>query len=146
MQLDLGDTGNAFYVVMSGEVSVQIPLQKVEEKNLHKRGKTKHTHLELQEVSVLTAGAYFGELALLNDAPRTATVVCKTDCDLAVLFRDDFKDVLCNHLNMNSQVNLLSNHSEACYVADPARHFIFLVTANILYQLKACNLHAHLPL
>lgn len=83
-------------MVISGEVSVNVQVQKNDEKAKSK-GKNK-THLELQEVSVLKAGSYFGELALLNDAPRTATIICKETCNFAVLFRDDFREVFGNIL------------------------------------------------
>jgi len=36
----------------------------------------------------------FGELALLNNAPRAATVRCLTDCEFATLDRADFEKVL----------------------------------------------------
>ena len=49
---------------------------------------------ELAEVNVLRTGLYFGELALLNDTPRTATIICKEDTDFAVLDGEDFKSIL----------------------------------------------------
>lgn len=39
-------------------------------------------------------GGYFGELALLNDKPRAASVVAQTDCKVARLGRDGFKRLL----------------------------------------------------
>lgn len=39
-------------------------------------------------------GDFFGELALLNDKPRAASVVAKTDCKVAKLGRDGFKRLL----------------------------------------------------
>jgi CRP-like cAMP-binding protein len=37
------------------------------------------------EVSKLKSGDTFGELALLNDKPRAATITCITDCHFAIL-------------------------------------------------------------
>lgn len=39
-------------------------------------------------------GDYFGELALLNDKPRAASVVARSDCKVAKLGRDGFKRLL----------------------------------------------------
>lgn len=53
------------------------------------RGSTK---LEFADavVSVLKAGDYFGEIALLTNKPRQVTVRCKSDCVLLMLDRDSF--------------------------------------------------------
>ena len=37
---------------------------------------------------------FFGEIALLNDSPRTATISCATNCMLLVLSAADFKRFL----------------------------------------------------
>lgn len=37
------------------------------------------------EVSKLKSGDTFGELALINDKPRAATITCITDCHFATL-------------------------------------------------------------
>jgi cAMP-dependent protein kinase regulator len=39
-------------------------------------------------------GDYFGELALLNDAPRAASVVSKTEVKVATLGKDGFQRLL----------------------------------------------------
>jgi hypothetical protein len=48
----------------------------------------------LLKVNELHAGASFGELALINEAPRLATIVCELDCDFAVLNKSDYKGIL----------------------------------------------------
>ncbi|EEP77113.1 cAMP-dependent protein kinase regulatory subunit [Uncinocarpus reesii 1704] len=70
-----GDPGDAFYLLESGEAAA------------YKRGidgPTKH----------YKRGDYFGELALLDDKPRQASVIAKTDVKVAQLGRDGFKRLL----------------------------------------------------
>jgi len=64
-----GEHSDRFYVIESGEVSV-----------------TRHDELIRHEY----AGDFFGEIGLLRDVPRTATVVADVDTVLQVLERDDF--------------------------------------------------------
>ncbi|KAL4492929.1 hypothetical protein ABPG72_020708 [Tetrahymena utriculariae] len=45
-------------------------------------------------VNQLKAGQSFGELALLNDAPRMANVVCNSICHFAVLNKNHFKEAI----------------------------------------------------
>ena len=113
-----------FYVILSGSVGVNLLVPNrtlTEEDQLNKSqghppkaGHHHHHHkhhkhkqkahketneqeLELTEVTVLTPGSFFGELALLNDAPRIATIICKEPCSFAVLERSAFKSVLGMH-------------------------------------------------
>ena len=51
--------------------------------------------MELKEINVLKAGASFGELALLNEnVQRSATIISKGECELAVMEKQDFKSIL----------------------------------------------------
>ncbi|CAG9823119.1 unnamed protein product [Phaedon cochleariae] len=47
-----------------------------------------------REICHLEDGAHFGEIALIYNEPRVATVVAVTPCELFVLNRSDFLDVL----------------------------------------------------
>ncbi|KAJ5643781.1 uncharacterized protein N7484_006288 [Penicillium longicatenatum] len=68
-----GDPGDAFYLLESGEAEAL--KSEVSVKSYHR-------------------GDYFGELALLDDKPRAASIVTKTDVKVARLGRDGFKRLL----------------------------------------------------
>lgn len=70
---DEGEEGQALYLVMSGRVQIR---------RSHSRGR--------QIVGELSAGSFFGDLALLDNSPRSAQVRALDACELAVFFRDDF--------------------------------------------------------
>jgi CRP-like cAMP-binding protein len=47
-----------------------------------------------KKVNTLSKKGYFGELALLNNAPRIATVRCIETCYFGVLSRESFKGII----------------------------------------------------
>eukprot|EP00330_Aristerostoma_sp_ATCC50986_P008843 CAMPEP_0114583680 /NCGR_PEP_ID=MMETSP0125-20121206/7377_1 /TAXON_ID=485358 ORGANISM="Aristerostoma sp., Strain ATCC 50986" /NCGR_SAMPLE_ID=MMETSP0125 /ASSEMBLY_ACC=CAM_ASM_000245 /LENGTH=52 /DNA_ID=CAMNT_0001777307 /DNA_START=325 /DNA_END=483 /DNA_ORIENTATION=- len=48
----------------------------------------------MTKVRVLPAGFAFGELALMDDKPRAATIHCEEDCDFAIIDRKNFRAIL----------------------------------------------------
>ena len=42
----------------------------------------------------MSEGDAFGELALLQNSTRTATIVCKTACEFLKIDKEDFNQVL----------------------------------------------------
>ncbi|KAF2503384.1 camp-binding domain-like protein [Lophium mytilinum] len=70
-----GDVGESFFILESGSAEV------------YKRGIDK-------AVNSYKKGDYFGELALLNDAPRAASVVSNTEVKVATLGKDGFQRLL----------------------------------------------------
>jgi MFS family permease len=71
-----GDEGDSFYIVGEGELEVLVPGR---------------------EPGTAGAGDYFGEIALLRDVPRTATVRTLTPCTLFVLGRENFLTAVTGH-------------------------------------------------
>ncbi len=73
-----GDPGLGMYIVQQGEVSITLTA---------KDG-------SVNEIAVLTEGDFFGELALIDEAPRSANAICKTDCLLIGFFRPDLFELI----------------------------------------------------
>ena len=70
-----GRPGREFFLILEGKASVR-------------RGNSK------KSVATLGPGQYFGEMALLDRGPRSATVVADTDMDLLVLGQREFHGVV----------------------------------------------------
>ncbi len=71
--VDQGQTGREAFIVLEGTVTVR------------RNGK---------KVASLGSGTVVGELSLLDHGPRTATVVCETDCTLMLITQRHFSGVL----------------------------------------------------
>lgn len=72
-----GDVGDKFYILESGEAEA-----------------TKRGTQEGQALRTYKKGDYFGELALLDDKPRAATVTSSTEAKVATLGKDGFQRLL----------------------------------------------------
>lgn len=46
------------------------------------------------KVKLLTKGMAFGELALIDNKPRSATIICEEDSHFAILDKQSFSDIL----------------------------------------------------
>ena len=68
--INAGDIGHCMYVILSGSVCVTV-----------KRG---NGEIELARLS---AGDFFGEVALVDDGPRSATVTATEACELLCITR-----------------------------------------------------------
>lgn len=84
-----GEMGDRFYIIEAGEVEV---LQE------DARG-------ECRRVATRTAGESFGEIALLKDTPRTATVQCLTPVDVLIFARNDFRALVGSYDFMRSKMS-----------------------------------------
>lgn len=68
-----GDLGDLFYVIGAGQVAIE---------------------MDGQEVNRLGPGSFFGEVALIRDQPRNATVRALGDVRCFVLHKDDFQAIV----------------------------------------------------
>jgi len=73
-----GAPGDKFYLIVEGAVRISRMVPGMGEENL----------------AVLRPGNYFGEMSLIDDAPRSATAVCHEKCRLFVVHRKDLEDLL----------------------------------------------------
>ncbi|TEU00425.1 MAG: cyclic nucleotide-binding domain-containing protein [Candidatus Stahlbacteria bacterium] len=69
-----GDEGDQMYLIKSGKIRIVKEMSKGEEKTL----------------AVLEAGAFFGEMAVLDKRPRSASAIAETDTELIIVNRDVF--------------------------------------------------------
>ena len=77
----LGDPGGLLYIITSGKVKIS------------------HSNLDGQEalLAILGKGDFFGELALLDDAPRSATAEALEPTETLTLHRTEFMNFIENH-------------------------------------------------
>jgi len=81
--VDQGRTGHEFFLIIEGRAAVKRNNRKVTE---------------------LGSGQYFGELALLDRGPRSASVVAETPMTLLVLHQREFNGVLDGVPGMASKI------------------------------------------
>jgi MFS family permease len=81
-----GDPGDEFYIVDQGALAVTVG------------GEPRPP---------IHPGGFFGEIALLRDSPRTATVTATTDCRLLALGRDQFLAAVTGHAESAAAADLV---------------------------------------
>ena len=73
-----GDPGLGMYIIVKGSVEIA----------------TEEGKGEKSVLAQLSDGSFFGDLALLDESPRSASAIALEDCSVIGLFRPDFLDLL----------------------------------------------------
>jgi CRP/FNR family cyclic AMP-dependent transcriptional regulator len=95
-----GDESASLYVVCTGKVHVTVCDEQGREIVL----------------SVIGPGEYFGEMAAMDGAPRSATIVTKEPSEILIIHRDDFRRALSS--NPDTMLSLLKVFLERLRKAD----------------------------
>lgn len=80
-----GDAGLGMYIIIKGAVEIVC-------------GPGRHILSELSE------GDFFGELALLDDSPRSATAVSKIPCKILCFFKPELLDIINRNPGLGSKI------------------------------------------
>jgi CRP-like cAMP-binding protein len=73
-----GEAGGEMYVVVAGKVRISQRVPGIGEEALE----------------ILEPGSHFGEMAMVDDSPRSADAIAHTACALAVIRRDDLEQLM----------------------------------------------------
>ena len=76
----MNQPGAAMFFVKEGSVNIVLPAKDKEGDDV--------------EIAEFTKGNFFGELALLDNSPRSATAQAKTHTKLEAVFRGDFENLM----------------------------------------------------
>jgi CRP/FNR family transcriptional regulator, cyclic AMP receptor protein len=83
-----GDPGDKLFIIVSGKVRISRELPGMAEEAL----------------AVLGPGEVFGEMSLLDNAPRSADARAHERCTLLIIRKDDFDDLLFFHKDLAYEV------------------------------------------
>jgi CRP/FNR family transcriptional regulator, cyclic AMP receptor protein len=84
-----GDEGLGMYVVVEGKILI------------HRK-----SMIGRKEIATIEPGMYFGELALLDGSPRSATATAVESTRLLFFFRPEFLDILETHGRLGAKLSL----------------------------------------
>lgn len=123
----LGDHGTKCYLLLEGTAGVWInPNPNHKDKGL------------LREVKVLAPGDFFGELALLGNKARAATIICREDCHFAALEKVHFDQILRNRHGNELQKNMSFFYSVKLFskLSQNILKKLYLNTDRVNYQIN----------
>lgn len=86
-----GDAGEAMYIIKKGQVKIfQGPVDDEEEQVV---------------LATLSDNSFFGEMALVSENPRNATAQAVEDCEIFILKKDEFYNLINNNPALAEQIS-----------------------------------------
>lgn len=86
-----GETGDALYIVKNGAVEIYHPPK--EEGDLPKK------------VADIANGGFFGEMALISDAPRNASAKTLSESEIFILSKQDFQNLMSTNTTLAEHIS-----------------------------------------
>ena len=95
-----GDTTNALYIINKGKVKVCIANEQGRE----------------VVIAQLDEGEHFGEMSLIDEKPRSASIITRTACEISLIQKDEFQRMLAS--NPELSLTVMRGLSERLRLAD----------------------------
>ncbi|MEM7292279.1 MAG: cyclic nucleotide-binding domain-containing protein [Pseudomonadota bacterium] len=83
-----GDTTNALYIINKGKVKVCISNEQGRE----------------VVIAQLAEGEHFGEMSLIDEKPRSASIITRSACEISLIQKDDFHRMLASNPELSLAV------------------------------------------
>ena len=83
-----GNPGSGMFIIKNGSISIE---------RTSKSG-------EIMHLAILSSGDFVGELALLDDSPRSASARCKMNTTIVAFFRQDFFNLIAREPSLGSKI------------------------------------------
>ena len=103
------EPGDSFYLIQSGRVKIVKIFGNIE-----------------KTIDILKPGEFFGEMALLENAPRSASIIALDDCKLLEFNRDNFQVLMTGNPQMALKLLALFAHR----IYDQKRRFSILTLSD----------------
>jgi CRP/FNR family transcriptional regulator, cyclic AMP receptor protein len=123
-----GDIGDNMYIIQSGRVKISKRIRGVE-----------------KTLATLAKGEFLGEMAILNDKPRSATAETLDDCDMLVIDRKTFDTLIRGNAEiavrfikrLADRLRETNDQMEALMIKDNTSRLVSILAKHVKEQQKA---------
>ena len=123
-----GDAGENMYIIQSGRVKISKRIRGVE-----------------KTLATLAKGDFLGEMAILNDKPRSATAETLDDCDMLVIDRKTFDTLIRGNAEiavrfikrLADRLREANDQMEALMIKDNTSRLVSILAKHVREQKKA---------